>query len=807
MRLISCYIANFGLHHEKKIDFAPGMNCFNWNNGEGKTTLSAFIKAMLYGFGDNRTKRGENERANYTPWQGGRYGGSITFEVDGKTFTAERTFGKKVSEDTFELRDEKTGAVSNYYTQNLGEEIFGIDCDGFMRTVFWSEKSIPIDERVSASVASRLSDVMGADGDVGNYEAAHKRLDTRRQIYQKRGGGEIKELESNISSLKRELEELELLAVDAEREKAKLDKKQAQIKALSDEKDRISERLAEIEKIKTMRYNRATYLRYFSEMQDEKTALAELDKFFNGRVPTDDEIRDIRAKAQEADRIRRDLSCTGDVNEELEALSQRYSGISQMDIYDAESAIRSLDQYSKDVENINNGNDEYSREMRELFPARVPTMEQIEDSIKKASVKPNKKTPVLLYLGTILGVIGIGAGFINPFLFGICAIGILLLAIGLFSRKGTGSEIDEVMEFLYEIAPGYDGEPLGKLYEKKNHLERYTNLCEMRAKKLAECSEKAATYRTFVDNFFNRVGISYGSTEDKIRTVKEEYSRYSLLLLNEKQGASDRSEKREKESALRKEVGEFCERYPTVSHDPITEIEDKAREHMYRSQRFSVKRETCEKFKAEYNVIDEDIPFDEGEELRLAERTREINEDLSGKRQEESGIAAGYRTMVARLEGEEELRAKLSEKEKRLSDCKRRLYIIEKAKAILETANENMTLRYTGRTQERFSHYVNMITKEDGEYKLDTELHITKIEGGATHVEELYSRGTKELYALAIRLALTDALYEGELPFLVLDDPFIAYDDDRGGRARSLLSAIANERQILYFTCSDAREI
>ena len=807
MRLISCYIANFGLHHEKKIDFAPGMNCFNWKNGEGKTTLSVFIKAMLYGLGDNRTKNGENERKNYAPWQGGRYGGSITFEVDGRRFTAERTFGSKVSEDIFKLFDEKTGAVSNYYSENLGEEIFGIDCDGFMRTVFWSEKSIPKNERVSSSLSSRLSDVMGADGDVGNFDAAYKRLDTRRQFYQKRGGGEIKELEGRISELKNDLDELERLTVDATKQKERLDEKRGEITSLSNEKDRLNDRLAEIEKIKTMRYNRATYLRYFGEMQDEEAALSELDKFLNGRVPTDNEIRDIRAKELEADRIRRDLSCSGDVNEELEALSHRYSGISQMDIYDAEAAIRSLDQYSKDIESINNGNDEYSREMRELFPARVPTMDQIEENIKKASVKQNKKPPVLLYLGTILGVIGIGAGFINPFLFGICAIGILLLVIGLFGRKGNDSGIDEVREFLCEIAPGYDGEPLGKLYEKKNHLERYANLCETRAKKLAECSEEAATSRAFVDNFFNRVGISYGSAEERIRTVKEEYSRYSLLLLNEKQGASDRAEKREKESTLRKEVGEFCEKYPTVSRDPITEIEEKARKHAEHTQRLSDKRDTCERFKLEYNITDEDIPFDEGEELRIGERIREINEDISVKRQEESNLAAAFRTITARLDCEEDLRAELASKEQRLSDCKRRLRIIEKAKELLEIAKENMTLRYTGRTQERFSHYVNMITEEEGEYKLDTELHITKIEGGATHVEELYSRGTKELYALAIRLALTDALYEGELPFLVLDDPFIAYDDDRGGRARALLSTIAKERQILYFTCSDAREV
>ena len=151
MRLISCYIDNFGLLNETKIDFNRGLNCFCSLNSTGKTTLTVFIKAMLYGFKDNRTSKEENERKKYNPWQGGRYGGSITFEADGGTFIAERTFGAKPSDDSFVLRDAKTGGVSNYYTENLGEELFGIDRDGFVRTVFLSERSILSSDRISAS--------------------------------------------------------------------------------------------------------------------------------------------------------------------------------------------------------------------------------------------------------------------------------------------------------------------------------------------------------------------------------------------------------------------------------------------------------------------------------------------------------------------------------------------------------------------------------------------------------------------------------------------------------------------------------
>ena len=39
------------------------------------------------------------------------------------------------------------------------------------------------------------------------------------------------------------------------------------------------------------------------------------------------------------------------------------------------------------------------------------------------------------------------------------------------------------------------------------------------------------------------------------------------------------------------------------------------------------------------------------------------------------------------------------------------------------------------------------------------------------------SRGMRDLYNLAVRFALIDSLYENEEPFVILDDPFIAFDD------------------------------
>ena len=49
MIITSCYVENFGKLHQYSLELTQGMNILNEENGWGKTTLAAFIDAMLYG--------------------------------------------------------------------------------------------------------------------------------------------------------------------------------------------------------------------------------------------------------------------------------------------------------------------------------------------------------------------------------------------------------------------------------------------------------------------------------------------------------------------------------------------------------------------------------------------------------------------------------------------------------------------------------------------------------------------------------------------------------------------------------------
>ncbi len=67
---------------------------------------------------------------------------------------------------------------------------------------------------------------------------------------------------------------------------------------------------------------------------------------------------------------------------------------------------------------------------------------------------------------------------------------------------------------------------------------------------------------------------------------------------------------------------------------------------------------------------------------------------------------------------------------------------------------------------------------------------------------EALSDGTAEQVLLAARIGLLGFVTGGQLPPLLLDDPFAGYDDDRAARSFGLLRELATRQQIIYLTAS-----
>ena len=125
MKLCSCQIENFGKLQHLELQFQEGLNVFLRENGFGKSTLAAFIRVMFYGLsGERKAQDSENERKKYRPWQGGSFGGSLTFALEnGKRYRITRSFGERKSQDRFQLYDAETNLPSKDYSERIGEEL------------------------------------------------------------------------------------------------------------------------------------------------------------------------------------------------------------------------------------------------------------------------------------------------------------------------------------------------------------------------------------------------------------------------------------------------------------------------------------------------------------------------------------------------------------------------------------------------------------------------------------------------------------------------------------------------------------
>lgn len=202
MRILRLHIENFGKLHDFDMEFQKGVHILRAENGWGKSTLAAFIKAVFYGLPVTaRRSLKENDRKRCLPWQGGVFGGSMEFLAGEKAYRAERFFGRKDREDTFALYDLCTGLLSSDYSGVLGEELFHVDRAAYERSSFFIQQDFAV--ALNDSLNARLTHVEETAGDMGNYEQAMLFLENQMKYYRKTGNrGQTGKLEERRRDLR-----------------------------------------------------------------------------------------------------------------------------------------------------------------------------------------------------------------------------------------------------------------------------------------------------------------------------------------------------------------------------------------------------------------------------------------------------------------------------------------------------------------------------------------------------------------------------------------------------------------------------
>ena len=207
MKLVSLYIENFGGLSRYSLSFSEGVTLVQEPNGFGKTTLAEFIRAMFYGFPRKSKTLDKSKRQKYTPWQGGKFGGNLVFEYEGRTYRIERTFGATPKGDSFNLIDLETNRKSSRFSEEIGLELFRLDGDSFERSTYMPQLR-DMSSLTTNTIQAKLGDLVEDTGDVGNFDKAMDALKSKRSSYipYRGSGGSVAEANARVSELQRELE-------------------------------------------------------------------------------------------------------------------------------------------------------------------------------------------------------------------------------------------------------------------------------------------------------------------------------------------------------------------------------------------------------------------------------------------------------------------------------------------------------------------------------------------------------------------------------------------------------------------------
>lgn len=200
MKILKLHIQNFGKLNNFELEFNNQFNQFLHENGWGKSTICAFIKAMFYGL-EPKGRKKLSQREKFQPWQGGVYGGSLDFEIGKIQYRIYRTFGKKPEEDSFQLFDLTLNSVSYDYNDEIGKQIFGVGEETFEISVFFAQSDLA--SMLTDEVVANLAGIEKYKNDACKVDNAIDKIEKRRKqlVSTISKPSEIKELENNLARI------------------------------------------------------------------------------------------------------------------------------------------------------------------------------------------------------------------------------------------------------------------------------------------------------------------------------------------------------------------------------------------------------------------------------------------------------------------------------------------------------------------------------------------------------------------------------------------------------------------------------
>ncbi len=888
MRLIRCQIENFGKLSNFSYDFSKNENYICEENGWGKSTLVSFIRVMLFGFENEKSRDGfTKERAKYKPWQGGIYGGKLYVEAEGREYIITKQFGNKEKEDFVEIRDAITNLKIEDGVLSFGEKILGIDSSSFIRTVMITQNDCGT--FTTDKINAKIGNLAENTDDINNYENVMREFsDILNKMSPTKKTGKLYAKKNQIAEKEVELSGMKLLDANLEETVNKFEIEKEKIANLEKSRNMLREKQKSSVLLREKLAKQDRYKSICEDYEDRKKQADTCKKaFINGIIPNEADIdRNIGISIELANlkNILNVYRLTEGENSKRDILLDKFRDKvpTEQDINELKNDIENLGRIN--IELASNGylKDEHERikEIEKKFNSDVPNENKVDEIISLWTERNNKKSEVsgktytlksmeenekwrkdegnkqqvknykkMLIVGIVMFVIGVAGSSVNSYIAGtLFVLGVLCFAAGIvrmgLNSKGVNpdmkdfsndnislmrAEIEEdtkdieeidklIKDFLSGCGYGFiENLAMQKLYEIKHIISEYKEL-QRKISNYDNNSDVELTKERIrllrkiepeIERYFGK-DIEGHSYLELVHELKIDLSKY--VELNEKRRNYDKTFR--DVERLQREIIDYLNKigveYTNNIQETLLDIKNKviyyenALEELNKITYIKGEFEKSNDINELINVNDEEV-----EEIGFINK---CIDDVAGRIEQHQKNMRDYERQIDELYAKkdelQELAMELIELKEEYSAELKKYELIGKARTFMDEAKASFTSKYMEPLMNGFIKYHNVLCENSSEvYEFDANANILKEEYGVLHESKYLSDGYRDLTGICMRMAFIEAMYEGEKPFVIFDDPFVNLDDEKNAGAMKFLQQISREYQVIYLTCSNGRMV
>lgn len=868
MIITKCYIENFGKLSQYSIDLNENINCFNQKNGWGKTTLAAFFKAMLFGLDYSQSKKQVTDRVRYLPWNGGKFGGYVVFDHEGKSYRAECYFGVKAKDDTVQIYDLVANKETDIFGHSIGNSIWLVNKDSYEKTAFVSLSGLSLHNDI---IAGKLGDVQEQEFDMSYVTIAIKLLeDSKKRIIPAKGkngfiGQEqqkianykdrlvnIKNAVTEILDANNEIKSLEVRLTDINNEIKNLDiilntdifiEKQKNYEDLLSSKKELEEE-AELKfnyllknvpsnfQIEEWDIDSINILK--CERSLSENSLNEKDKLFltlnqNKQMPTTEDLdsyrdyihqivyvlpRQQQILKNEISKLRSHADCTL-LDKDID------TGLVEKGIKKYPNLLKKENELRQTIDNLQN---EFELSSNLSFPKWKRTLRNF--------------SLILGLLFLIIGGFSITSTSNNIFII----LGLVLLLTSVvfifqtisFKNNNNKRELStdicnsiklasDSLDILVEerkIYENYAFEMTDKEVDVLEIFSKLLNILELRSsieEKQKEYNEyelsihKAREY--LETNFAKYFPPPYTETYDhylhKIINLKTDYDNLLIKSLS-MENASKELE------TLNTKWNNNLKEYPHLlklnHHEAINKIKIDTQLLSRLNEELKSCQHKIDEFKQNNDMIMFDDTLNSSNDDRVDIAKNGKNKLITEKNailEQIGGLNKIISDKQVLVDEKNDILSAIKYSEHKIQEWTNEYGLLDKTQNLLIQANNNISAKYTKSMYAAFKKYMDLVGNlDEKEYEINTKLDVSVITQGQSYNSNRLSSGAQDTIELCMRLALVDAVYnEVHPPLLILDDPFTNLDDKKIQIMEKLILEVSKKNQIIYFSCHSSRFI